>query len=91
MKKLLFIFAVITLTACQKTEVVTNKTTCLQAQQAIENAKYQMNVIDTQIMLASDKTAITVAKARKSELEAASKLFERIIEDPALNCPQYFK
>jgi hypothetical protein len=90
MKALIIPLLFVSLTACQREEV-TNKTTCLQAEQAIENASYQMDIIDKRIILSSDDTAKVIANAQKKELELATKMFERILKDPELNCSQYLE
>ena len=87
------IILLVSLTGCEQIEV-TNKTTCLQAYQAIENAKYQQDILEKQLTLATamgDDAKIVMASARKKELKSATILFETIVEDPKLNCPQYSK
>lgn len=92
MKSLIFAILLVSLAACQKTETVTNKATCLQAQEAIKNAQYQQKIIEQQLVLAAVSEAEEKdAESKRKELKAAILIFGRIVEDPNLNCSQYLK
>ena len=93
MKALLIPILLISLTACQKAETdISNKATCLQAQQAIDNAKYQQEILEQQLVLAAvSEVKVNEAKQKKKELSAAMLIFDKVIENPDLNCSQYLK
>ena len=94
MKKLFLIILLGTATVgCQQqSPEVVNKTTCLQAQQAYENAKYQQDLLDQQLVLAaisSNEVERNEAEEKRKELKGAMLMFGRIMEDPQLYCSKY--
>jgi hypothetical protein len=76
----------------QQTPQVVNRATCLQAQQAYENAKYQQDMLDQQLVLAaisSNEVERNEANKKQKELKGAMLMFGRIMEDPQLDCSKY--
>lgn len=71
-----------------------NKSTCVNAFNSLKVAKFQKKMLDQQVLLSAAAGRGEEAAAvgvQVNELKAMAKVFEKIINNPKLDCNQYLK
>ena len=71
-----------------------NKSTCINAFNSLKAARFQKKMLDQQVLLSAaagrGEEALAVG-VQVNELKAIATIFEKLIDDPKLDCGKYLK